>query len=67
MAANPMLLGAYRFSMRHRLERSILGKPKLITEGLENGLRMAWQRWCEGLPPVSFEAPVAVPNPPIGL
>jgi predicted O-linked N-acetylglucosamine transferase (SPINDLY family) len=67
MAANPMLLGAYRFSMRHRLERSVLGKPKLITEGLENGLRMAWQRWCEGLPPVSFEAPVAVPNPPIGL
>ncbi|KAB8061996.1 tetratricopeptide repeat protein [Janthinobacterium sp. FT14W] len=67
MAANPMLLGAYRFSMRHRLERSTLGKPKLITEGLENGLRIIWQRWCEGLPPVSFEAPVAVPNPPIGL
>ncbi|MGK5059501.1 tetratricopeptide repeat protein [Janthinobacterium sp. LB2P49] len=67
MAANPMLLGAYRFSMRHRLERSVLGKPKLITEGLENGLRIIWQRWCEGLPPVSFEAPVAVPNPPIGL
>ncbi|OEZ50202.1 TPR repeat-containing protein YrrB [Janthinobacterium sp. MP5059B] len=67
MAANPMLLGAYRFSMRHRLERSTMGKPKLITEGLENGLRMAWQRWCEGLPPISFEAPVAVPNPPIGL
>lgn len=67
MAASPMLLGAYRFSMRHRLERSTLGRPKLITEGLENGLRIIWQRWCEGLPPVSFEAPVAVPNPPIGL
>lgn len=67
IAANPMLLGAYRFSARHRLERSTMGKPKLIAEGLENGLRIAWQRWCESLPPVSFEAPVAVPNPPIGL
>ena len=67
VAANPMLVGAYRFSMRHRLERSVLGRPKLITEALKNGLRIVWQRWCEGLPPVSFEAPVAVPNPPIGL
>lgn len=67
LAANPMLLGAYRFSMRHRLDRSVLGRPKLITEGLENALRIVWQRWCEGLPPVSFEAPVAVANPPIGL
>jgi protein O-GlcNAc transferase len=67
IAANLMLLGAYRFSLRFRLERSTMGKPALITEGLENGLRIIWQRWCEGLPPVSFEAPVAVPNPPIGL
>ncbi|MGX9698245.1 tetratricopeptide repeat protein [Janthinobacterium lividum] len=67
MAVNPMLLGAYRYSMRHRLEQSAMGNPKLITEGLENSLRIMWQRWCEGLPPVSFEAPVAVPNPPIGL
>ena len=67
MAANPMLLGAYRFSSRHRLERSAMGNTGLIAEGLENGLRLAWQRWCEGLPPVSFEVPVAVPNPPIGL
>jgi protein O-GlcNAc transferase len=67
IAANPMLLGAYRLSVRHRLERSTMGKPQLIAEGFENALRIAWQRWCEGLPPVSFEAPVAVPNPPIGL
>ncbi|MGK5022374.1 tetratricopeptide repeat protein [Janthinobacterium sp. LB2P10] len=67
MAANPMLLGAYRYSMRHRLERSAMGNPELITEGLQNSLRIMWQRWCEGLPPVSFAAPVAVPNPPIGL
>lgn len=67
IAANPLLLGAYRFSARHRLERSTMGKPQLIAEGFENALRIAWQRWCEGLPPVSFEAPVAVPNPPIGL
>ena len=67
MAANPMLLGAHRFSTRHRLERSAMGNTRLIAEGLENGLRLAWQRWCEGLPPVAFEVPVAVPNPPIGL
>jgi protein O-GlcNAc transferase len=67
MAANPMLLGAYRFSARHRLERSPMGNTRLIAEGLENGLRLAWQRWCEGLPPVAFSVPVANPNPPIGL
>jgi len=67
MAANPMLLGAYRYSTRHRLERSAMGNTALIAEGLENGLRLAWQRWCEGLPAVAFEVPVAVPNPPIGL
>ena len=67
IAANPMLLGAYRFSTRHRLELSVFANTRLIAEGLENGLRIAWQRWCEGLPPVAFEVPVAVPHPPIGL
>lgn len=67
MAANPMLLGAYRLSARHRLERSVFANTRLIAEGLENGLRIAWQRWCEGLPPVAFEVPVAVSHPPIGL
>ncbi|OEZ65862.1 TPR repeat-containing protein YrrB [Janthinobacterium sp. HH103] len=58
MAANPMLLGAYRFSTRHRLAQTALGQPKLIAEGLANSLRLAWQRWCEDLPPVSFDAPL---------
>lgn len=67
MAANPMLLGAHRYSTRHRLERSPMGNSRLIAEGLENGVRLAWQRWCAGLPAAAFEVPVAVPNPPIGL
>jgi predicted O-linked N-acetylglucosamine transferase (SPINDLY family) len=29
-----------------------------IADGLENALRLMWERWCAGLPPVSFEAPV---------
>lgn len=58
MAANPMLLGAYRFSTRHRLAQTALGRPQLIAEGVANSLRLAWQRWCDDLPPVSFDAPV---------
>ena len=67
MAANHMLLGAYRFSARHRLERSPIGNTRLIAEGFENGMRIAWQRWCDGLDAVAFEVPVSVINPPIGL
>lgn len=67
MAANPMLLGAYRLSARHRLERSAFANTRLVAEGLENGLRMAWQRWCAGFPPTMFHVPVAVAHPPIGL
>ncbi|WP_071324077.1 tetratricopeptide repeat protein [Janthinobacterium sp. 1_2014MBL_MicDiv] len=58
MAANPMLLGAYRFSTRHRLVQTALGQPRLIAEGVANSLRLAWQRWCDDLPPVSFDAPL---------
>lgn len=67
MAANPMLLGAYRFSTRHRLERSPVGNTRLIAEGFENGMRAAWERWCAGLPAATFDVPVTIVNPPLGL
>jgi predicted O-linked N-acetylglucosamine transferase (SPINDLY family) len=31
-----------------------------IADGLENALRLMWERWCAGLPPVSFEAPTVM-------
>lgn len=58
MASNPMLLTAYRYSTRHRLAQTALGRPDLIAEGVANSFRLIWQRWCEGLPPESFTAPL---------
>lgn len=27
-----------------------------VADGIEHALRLMWRRWCQGLPPASFEA-----------
>ncbi|MGK5049141.1 tetratricopeptide repeat protein [Janthinobacterium sp. GB4P2] len=49
-------LAALRSGMRMRMSKSALGQPALIAAGLDNALRQIWQRWCAGLPAVSFDA-----------
>jgi len=64
IADNPLFLATLRLSMRRRLEASAMGQPEVIAKGMENGLRHMWQRWCEGLPAISFHA-TAEPATPI--
>jgi len=55
VADNILFLATLRMTMRYRLAASAMGQPALIAAGLESGLRTMWQRWCAGLPAVSFE------------
>ena len=34
-----------------------------VADGVEHALRLMWRRWCQGLPPASFETPLP-PAPP---
>lgn len=56
IADNVVFLATLRLSMRRRLEASAMGQPDIIAKGMENGLRIMWQRWCAGLPAASFHA-----------
>ncbi len=49
-------LAKLRSGLRERFARSVPSQPELIAAGLERALRTMWQRWCAGLPAVSFEA-----------
>lgn len=50
-------LVAVRAGLRERMGTSNIGSSQAAIETFEDGARMAWQRWCEGLPP----APLLVP------
>jgi predicted O-linked N-acetylglucosamine transferase (SPINDLY family) len=58
-AANLDALANLRASLRDRYSRSVMQRPDIIVQGLEVALRTMWQRWCQGLPPESFESLVA--------
>jgi predicted O-linked N-acetylglucosamine transferase (SPINDLY family) len=49
-------LAEVRAGMRDRMRQSPGGKPHLIAGHLESALRHMWRRWCEGLPPESFQS-----------
>lgn len=49
-------LAALRGSLRERFEQSPVRRPEIVAAGLEETLRIMWQRWCSGLPPETFEA-----------
>ena len=66
-------LAAMRSGMRDRFPAATAQDMTLVTDGVENALRLMWRRWCAGLPAASFEAPLfmepvvepALPAPPI--
>ena len=45
-----------RKCLRERLEKSAIGQPALIAAGLNQALRIMWERWCGGAAAESFEA-----------
>ena len=55
-ADNLSTLSNIRTGLRERFTNSAIGQPALIAEGLQRALRIMWERWCEGLPPVSIDA-----------
>ena len=54
-AENLAALSDIRTGLRERFARSAMGQPALVAAGLERALRVMWQRWCEGLPPVAID------------
>lgn len=56
LAGNVGHLAAIRMQARARMSNSAMGQPALIAAGLDHALRAIWRRWCEGLPPASFES-----------
>ncbi len=49
-------LSDIRMGLRERFARSAMGQPAVVAEGLARALRIIWQRWCGGLPPVAVDA-----------
>jgi dTDP-4-amino-4,6-dideoxygalactose transaminase/predicted O-linked N-acetylglucosamine transferase (SPINDLY family) len=65
-AADLEHLAALRAGMRARIALPDSQVMTHVADGVENALRMMWQRWCDGLPAASFTAPlVLAPAPPI--
>jgi predicted O-linked N-acetylglucosamine transferase (SPINDLY family) len=54
-AADLSTLAELRAGLRTRFEQSPIGQSALIAASLERALRIIWQRWCAGMPPVSFD------------
>jgi|GEM_PF-2265296 protein O-GlcNAc transferase len=44
-----------RSELRLRFKQSPRSQPEIIATGLEQILRLMWQRWCEGLPPLDLD------------
>lgn len=55
LAGDVEALQRIRAGLRHTFEQSAMGQPAVIAAGLYLALRQAWQRWCAGLPPTSFD------------
>lgn len=55
-AGNPTALHQIRSGLRERLANSAIGQPAVIAAGLNQALRIMWERWCEAAPVESFEA-----------
>lgn len=48
-------LAEIRAGLRQRFDQSAMRQPAVIAAGLERALRIAWRRWCEGLPAESID------------
>jgi predicted O-linked N-acetylglucosamine transferase (SPINDLY family) len=51
----PLALSAVRAGLRERWQTAPLRQPATVARGLEQALRVMWQRWCAGLPAADFE------------
>ena len=47
-------LAEIRASARTRMQGTCVGDSAMAIHGFEDGIRSAWRRWCEGLPPESM-------------
>ncbi len=47
-------LAEIRSTARTRMRGRCVGDSAWATQGFEDGIRRAWRRWCEGLPPESM-------------
>lgn len=50
-------LAAIRDGLRERMRASNIGSSEAAIQTFEDGARMAWRRWCEGLPPAALLVP----------
>ncbi|NMM00029.1 tetratricopeptide repeat protein [Paraburkholderia sp. RP-4-7] len=55
-ANNLSTLAELRARMRERCAHSAYFLPGVIAEGMSRALRLMWQRWTEGKPPVAFDS-----------
>jgi dTDP-4-amino-4,6-dideoxygalactose transaminase/predicted O-linked N-acetylglucosamine transferase (SPINDLY family) len=53
-------LATLRAGMRARIALPDSLVMTHVADGVENALRMMWQRWCDGLPAASFDAPLVL-------
>ena len=49
-------LAALRATLRERYALPTSDSMTRVADGIEDALRLLWRRWCQGLPPASFEA-----------
>lgn len=56
-------LAAVRATLRERYALPTSDTMTRITDGVDHALRQMWRRWCQGLPPASFEG--TLPAPPV--
>jgi predicted O-linked N-acetylglucosamine transferase (SPINDLY family) len=49
-------LAAVRATLRERYALPTSDSVSRVADGVEHALRLMWRRWCQGLPPASFEA-----------
>ncbi|MDY0975357.1 tetratricopeptide repeat protein [Massilia sp. CFBP9012] len=49
-------LAAVRATLRERYALPTSDSRTRVADGIEHALRLIWRRWCQGLPPQSFEA-----------
>jgi len=54
-------LAKLRMELRTRFKRSPIQQPELIAKNVEHAFRYMWQRWCDGLLPISFDVSDTLP------
>ncbi len=51
-------LATVRATLRERYALPTSDAMTRVADGIEHALRLMWRRWCQGLPPAGFEAPL---------